>query len=191
MFEAGGPDKLINMLLSGSKPVEMRAKMMVSLFQARPEHPEAMLGVATAMLNQVAAAAPAAEVAELKAKYTQALAELENGPARPATFIAPADGEMPGPKPRGDVVTPDGQERFPFMHPDVNLDDHQHRRHGVPRRQGGRGARAERLDPPGRARRPCSSAGCPAPTAWRSASATNPSCCTPPGKCSRRKKPAS
>ena len=42
---------------------------------------------------------------------------------RPATFIAEADGDMPGPKPCAHVVTPDGQERFPFLHPDVNLED--------------------------------------------------------------------
>ena len=65
---------------------------------------------------------PVAELEQLKAQYAAAVRELEQGGVRPATLVGLVDTNLPGPKPRAQVVTPDGQQRFPFVHPDVSAD---------------------------------------------------------------------
>src|SRR5262249_8155425 len=77
----------------------------------------------TDLLRQTAAAGAEGEAARLKECYELALAELADGAVRPATFLAPADADLPGPGPRAHVVTPDGQERYPALHPRVKLID--------------------------------------------------------------------
>jgi ATP-dependent 26S proteasome regulatory subunit len=115
--------KLVGMLLDQKKPSEVRAKMLVDLIMTTMHEPETIHGLMSQLLEETANAGATAELEALKEQYKQALAEIEVGPARPATFIAEADGTMPGPKPRGYVATPDGQERFPMLHPDVKIED--------------------------------------------------------------------
>jgi hypothetical protein len=116
-------DKIAHMLLDQSKPLEQRANMLVQIFLPGGADPSTMAGLAQNLLSQMSAAAPAAELAKLKAQFEQALTELDAGPPRPATFIAEADGEIPGPKPRAHVVTPDGQERVPFLREGLKIED--------------------------------------------------------------------
>ena len=115
-------DKLVQMLLDQSKPVEQRAKMLVHLFIGAGD-PTVMQGVVQSLLTKMTLVAPAVEVEKLKQKYDQALKELETGSPRPATFIALADVDIPGPKPRAHVITPDGHERIPFASVNVNAED--------------------------------------------------------------------
>ncbi len=118
----GPHEKLVAVLLDAKKPAEMRAKMLIDVITNAGLDPAALQPLLTALMQQAAAPDPSAEVLQLKAQYEQALAELEHGTARPATFIAEADGEMPGPKPRVHIIAPNGEERFPTLHPDVPLE---------------------------------------------------------------------
>ena len=113
--------KLCAMLTDSEKPPVTRAQMLVAAFQSG--EPDQTLPLATELLEQMKHGAPAAQLEELKAAYEQVLSELEEGGVRPCTYVGHADGEMPGPKPRLHVVTPDGQERFPFLHESVKLED--------------------------------------------------------------------
>jgi len=113
-------NKMVSMLLSSEKPLEVRANLLLGILQSGDP---AMLAIAKGLLGKMESAAPAAELDELKSRLQQALAELEQGGVRPSTFIGKADGELPGPKPRAQVVTPDGQLRFPFLREGVKLDD--------------------------------------------------------------------
>jgi hypothetical protein len=118
-----GADGMVNMLSDPKKPAQVRAKILMDAVFTHPE-PGHVLGVFTPIMEKLSSEhGDAAETAKLKAKYEQALAELENGPVRPATFIGLADGAMPGPKPRLHVITTDGQERFPIVHKDVKVED--------------------------------------------------------------------
>jgi hypothetical protein len=117
-----GANSLITMLSDPKKPAPLRAKILMDAILTHPD-PGQILPVLSALMEKLGAGnGDAAEVAKLKAKYQEILAELENGPVRPATLIGLADGAMPGPKPRLHVVTPDGQERFPLLHQEVKLE---------------------------------------------------------------------
>jgi ATP-dependent 26S proteasome regulatory subunit len=111
------PARLSQLCLDVGKPPEVRAKILSDVLQHSA--PPVQLAALTDLLRQSTAAAPAAEAARLKECYQQALAELEHGPVRPATYLGPAPGDWPGPQPRVHVVTPDGQERCPMLHPRV------------------------------------------------------------------------
>jgi ATP-dependent 26S proteasome regulatory subunit len=111
---------LVHMLLT--KPPEVRAKVLLDLASANGPHFSALQAAVAQLFHHLDTRNTTTEAAELKACYEHALAELAQGPARPATFIAEADGDMPGLKPRVHVVTPDGQERFPTLLPGVKLE---------------------------------------------------------------------
>jgi len=64
-----------------------------------------------------------AEAEAIKAEYEEALEELRNGPVRPATFVGKATIGAPGSKPRAEIVTNDGNQRYPALSPDVKLKD--------------------------------------------------------------------
>lgn len=113
--------KLVSLLLTDDKPAKVREQLFVNVVQS--SSPEALQAFAKELLKTAKSAAPTAKLEELKSRYEQALAEMEQGGVRPATYIGKADGDMPGPKPRGQVVTPDGQIRFPFLRDGVSLDD--------------------------------------------------------------------
>ncbi len=117
---AANINKTVSMLLNGKKPLEVRANLLLGILQSGDP---GMLEVAKSLLSKMESAAPAAELDELKSRLKQALSELEQGGVRPSTYIGKADGELPGPKPRAQVVTPDGQLRFPFLREGVKLDD--------------------------------------------------------------------
>jgi ATP-dependent 26S proteasome regulatory subunit len=115
------PARLSQLCLDATRPPEVRAKILCDVLQHSA--PPVQLAALTELLRQSAAAAPAAEAARLKECYQQAIAELEHGPVRPATYLGPAPGVGPGPQPRVHVVTPDGQERCPMLHPRVKPAD--------------------------------------------------------------------
>src|SRR5262249_38413188 len=77
-----------------------------------PEAQHALL----ADLIRGAASTGEAEVLRLMENYEQGLAEMAQGPLRPATYLGPADCDLPAPQPRLHVVTADGQERYPTPH---------------------------------------------------------------------------
>jgi ATP-dependent 26S proteasome regulatory subunit len=115
------PARLSQLCLDATKPPDVRAKILFDVLQHSA--PAVQLAALTELLRQSTAAAPAAEAARLKECYQQALAELEHGPVRPATYLGPAPGDWPGPRPRVHVVTPDGQERCPTLHPRLKAGD--------------------------------------------------------------------
>jgi hypothetical protein len=117
----GNDNQFIPTILDTKKPAEVRAKMLMDVLdgQAAP----IKQAVLTGLLQKAAGDATSAEAAQLKERFQQVLAELENGPVRPATFIATASSGLPGPKPKVHVITPDGQERLSLLHPDIKVED--------------------------------------------------------------------
>src|SRR5260370_4547642 len=115
-------NNLITLMLDAKKPPEVRAKMLADVLHSnnQPIFHQALL---TALFQKITSEAPAAEVAQLKEQLQQTLADLEQGPVRPATFIGKVGNGLPGPKPKVHVITPDGNERFPLLHPSINTDD--------------------------------------------------------------------
>lgn len=113
-------DSTIAKMLDPKKSLESRSHMLTSIFQSGD--PLVTSQLATQLLKKMEPAASVAELDKLKSQYAAALQELEDGGVRPATYIGPADGKMPGPQPRAHVVALDGQQRFPFLHADVKLD---------------------------------------------------------------------
>src|SRR5262249_27109520 len=109
----GGPGKLSSLCLDPKKPPEVRAKILLDRLHGN-EEPTVQQALLTDLLRQTGAA-PGADAVRLQEAYQQGLAELANGAVRPATFLAAAEGDLPGPGPRAHVVTPDGQERFPTL----------------------------------------------------------------------------
>lgn len=120
---AAGIKKSVSLVTDKSKPIEQRAKMFTQMLLAGITHPEQIEQLAREMLRLNDAAGDMARFEELQQTYQAALEELKLGPPRPATFIAPADGDMPGPQPRAHVVTADGQDRYPFLQEGVSLVD--------------------------------------------------------------------
>ena len=112
------PD-LMEHLLSSNHSARVRARIFYDLVKGAGKKPEPMLEFMEEFFKFVER--PSAEDAKLKALYESVLSELETGPARPATFIAKANGGLPKSLPRVHVITPDGQERFPILHPGLKL----------------------------------------------------------------------
>jgi ATP-dependent 26S proteasome regulatory subunit len=112
--------RFMPLLLSDKKPLEVRVQLLMGALQSGDP---AATAIASELLKKTASSEPMAQLEEHIATYKQALAELENGGVRPATYIGKADGELPGPKPRAQVVTPDGQMRYPFLREGISLDD--------------------------------------------------------------------
>lgn len=111
-------NKLIELVTHGQKPAPTRAKVLnTALHAVPPPQQEALL---TQLLEHCQANGEATKLKEL---YEQTLIELENGPARPATFIKLIIENVPGPKPKAHVISPDGQERYPMLHPDIRAED--------------------------------------------------------------------
>ena len=108
------------MVLDPHVPLSGRAGLLVSALQSTDG--AAAVGFAAALLGKMGPAAAVAELEQLKAQYAAAVRELEQGGVRPATLVGPADTNLPGPKPRVQVVTPDGQQRFPFVHADISTE---------------------------------------------------------------------
>ncbi|HYT92360.1 MAG TPA: ATP-binding protein [Gemmataceae bacterium] len=113
---SAAPSKLSQILLDPKKPAEVRAKTLLDVLQNTGGNPMAQHAVLTQLLQQAGAQTAEAQVLQMMEAYEQALAELEHGPVRPATFIAGDDGVLPGPRPRAHVITPDGQERYAMLH---------------------------------------------------------------------------
>jgi ATP-dependent 26S proteasome regulatory subunit len=115
-------NNLLNLMLDPKKAPEVRAKMMLDVLHSnnQPVFQQALL---SGLFHKISSDAPAAEVAQLKEQLQQTIADLENGPVRPGTFIGMVGNGLPGPKPKVHVITPDGNERFPLLHPGIKPDD--------------------------------------------------------------------
>ncbi|MBM4070392.1 MAG: AAA family ATPase [Planctomycetes bacterium] len=111
-------NKLIELVTHGQKPPATRAKVLNTALHAVPPPQQEVL--LTQLLEHCQANGAANRLKEL---YEQTLIELENGPARPATFIKHIVENIPGPKPKAHVISPDGQERYPMLHPDIKGED--------------------------------------------------------------------
>jgi ATP-dependent 26S proteasome regulatory subunit len=115
------PKKIAAFLVDSKKSPPERAKMLVMHCLATGSDPGAMeksfTGLFEELDNLTKDATPKAM--ELKKQYEQALFELAEGPVRPATFIKWHDEDIVGLKPRAHVITPDGQERYPTLKPDI------------------------------------------------------------------------
>jgi ATP-dependent 26S proteasome regulatory subunit len=109
--------RLSDLCLDPARPVELRARLFLDALHQQ-HAPEGQLALVTEVFQR-AFNGSQAEAARLAECYNQALAELANGSVRPATYLGPAPGDLPSPGPRLHVVTPDGQERYPVVHPRV------------------------------------------------------------------------
>jgi hypothetical protein len=103
--------------------VDVRARILLDVLRNADEQPIVQQAVLTDLLRQCGNRTPEAELAHLKECYQLALEELAEGSIRPATFLTVADGDLPGPGPRAHVITPDGQERCPTLHPRIKIED--------------------------------------------------------------------
>ncbi len=109
-----GRQRLSELCLDPGKPPEVRARLLHDVLQHNDD-PEVQKALLADLLRQ-AVRNPEADVLRLMESYEQGLAELQQGAVRPATYLGPAPGDLPGPVPRLHVVSPDGQERFPTLH---------------------------------------------------------------------------
>src|SRR5262249_28501844 len=97
--QGAGQNQLSQVLLDPTKPVEVRAKVLLDVLNSNLEDPFVQQGVLADLLRQVPHRDPDSEALRLMEQYEQALSELQNGPVRPATFLAPAAEALPGPLP--------------------------------------------------------------------------------------------
>lgn len=116
-------EKLVTLLMDPEKPLEVRAKMFIDVFFSNVHDPDGAYLLALHLLKTASPNADAVEAKKAAAAYKEKLAELERSAARPATFIAPADTSIPGGGRRVHVITHDGQDRYPLLHDDLELDD--------------------------------------------------------------------
>ncbi len=117
---AAARDRLIDLLLSEKQPRTMRTRMLYEAIMSGQEEPDSTIAFLEAFLTRIEAIPSGSEGEKLKARYEARLAELESGPARPATFISKLNGKPSKNVPKVHVVTPDGQQRFPMLHEGVN-----------------------------------------------------------------------
>ncbi|MFV2067665.1 MAG: ATP-binding protein, partial [Pirellulales bacterium] len=110
-------------LLDSSKPAGVRGKTLFDYVVGSIHDPAELIETFTRLLDNAGKTNVAEEAAKAKAAYEQKLAELDLGAVRPATFIGQAPPLMPGGSQRVHVVTPDGQERFPILTPNVAMED--------------------------------------------------------------------
>jgi SpoVK/Ycf46/Vps4 family AAA+-type ATPase len=115
--------KLVTLLLDPKKPIEMRAKMFIDLFFSNVNDPDGAYVLAVHLLKTASQNEDALEAKKMAEAFKEKLAELERSAARPATFIEPADTTIPGGGRRVHVVTPDGQDRYPLLHENLELQD--------------------------------------------------------------------
>jgi hypothetical protein len=115
-----GPNRLGAVLLDVRKPAEVRAKVLLDVLHGNA-NPAMQQNFLADLLRQVDGREPDAEALRLIEQYDRAIAELELGAVRPATFLGEAADAPPGPGPRAHVITPDGQERYPVVHGRVTL----------------------------------------------------------------------
>ena len=117
---AAARERLIDLLLSDKQPQIMRARMLYDAVMSGQGEPDPVLEFLGAFFARIEAIPSVSEGEKLKAQYEARLAELEAGPARPATFISKLNGKTSTKVPKVHVVTSDGQQRFPMLHEDVN-----------------------------------------------------------------------
>jgi hypothetical protein len=115
------PKGLLDAFTAADKPPEALAHMFLQVCYTQLEDPGQLEPVLVDLFRRAQQNRPVAEAEKLKAEYQQKLQELAQGPCREATFVREADPCLPGPKPKVEVLTPDGQRRYPTLGPDVQL----------------------------------------------------------------------
>ncbi len=111
-----------NLLLDGKKPPQSRAKLLLDVLFNNND-PNLQQSVLVDLFQKFQNKSPETEVLQMKEHYNQVLSEFDQGPVRPATYIKETKEYLPTPTPRVLVVTPDGQQRFPTLHPRVKLEN--------------------------------------------------------------------
>jgi ATP-dependent 26S proteasome regulatory subunit len=108
-------EQLLNVVFDKSKPVEMRAHVLLdSCLTGVVDHQKTIHFLAR-LLEQAEQDNDSIEAKQKKKEFEEKVKELEMGTARPATFIEMAVGTLPGSERRVQVITPDGQERYPLL----------------------------------------------------------------------------
>lgn len=113
--------RLSEVWLDPGRSPEQRARMLLDILHQAPS-PEVQYAILQNVF-QHAFTGTQAEAAHQIETYQQVLSELQQGPVRPATYLGPAPGDLPTTGPRVHVVTPDGQERYPTVHPRVYVSE--------------------------------------------------------------------
>lgn len=107
-------EPLLDIIFDTKKPVGIRAKILLDVILSGSQEMPALHGMLTRLLDKMSQVGEAEEALKLKQLYQSRLAEMEDGPARPATVIRVAD-DTPGTGQRVHVICPDGTERFPYL----------------------------------------------------------------------------
>ena len=105
------PD-LMEHLLSSNQSARVRARIFYDLVKGAGKKPEPMLEFMEGFFKLIEQPSP--EDAKLKARYEAVINELETGPARPATFIAKANGSLPKSLQESMSSLPTVRKDFPF-----------------------------------------------------------------------------
>lgn len=119
----GVPKSLIGTLLAAKKSPEECASMLLHVCMENMGDPVTMHTLFAELFKNLKDHTSMAEAEAIKSEYEEALEELRNGPVRPATFVGKATIGAPGSKPRAEIVTNDGNQRYPALSPDVKLKD--------------------------------------------------------------------
>lgn len=112
---------LIQTMLAAKKSPDECASMLLHVcMEQMGEDPVSLHTVFAELFKKLKEQAPMAEAEAMKAEYEEALKELKNGPVRPATYVGQVKIGMDGNKPRAEIVTPDGIQRYPAFAPDMD-----------------------------------------------------------------------
>lgn len=121
---------LVCLVMNPERPAAVRAKILLDVIAGSLGDPKRAQEVTERFLAEIIKQGASAqteaarqEAEAIKAKYTQALEKLTQGPPRVATFVGPADPDLPGTERRAHVITPDGQERYPLLTEKVRMED--------------------------------------------------------------------
>src|SRR5262245_21208695 len=96
--DEAAPVPLSQLCLDPSRPPEVRARLLLDALNSNSEEPDTEQTLLTELIRGANAGVDA-ETLRLMESYEQGLAELTNGPVRPATYLGPADCDLPAPQP--------------------------------------------------------------------------------------------
>lgn len=119
----GVPKSLISTLLAAKKSPDECASMLLHVCMEQMADPVTLHTLFAELFKNLKNQTTMAEAEAKKAEFEEALEELKSGPVRPATFVEEVTIGTPDGKPRAEIVTADGNQRYPALAPDVKLKD--------------------------------------------------------------------
>lgn len=108
-------DRTVSLVLNGNRPLSERVQLLMNAFNSAETPQEDKQAILTKLLEAQTRPADYADYLEKCAAVDNLIRELEAGPVQPATFIEPSGSRV-------QVVSFDGQRRFPVLAPDLKAD---------------------------------------------------------------------